>query len=268
MDPTTIANQATLLYNNVTTNSNTTTTRILSLYDLIATKETLLDTYIPGQTITYVTRVENTGSASLYNLTIVDNLGNGLVYYIDNSVKGYINGTATDVTVQKGTNTVTFIVNNVIEPNANVLIVFETTTPASNPETLTNTQTITANGGSTTGPVVSATPNPSATIAIANYAALEMTKSVDKSSIYSGESLVYTFEIINKGNETATNVAFNDTFPTGYKVETITLQTPDTPAPVTYDPATYVTLTTLAISNLTIPVGTSTLTVTGTYTTT
>ena len=40
-----IANQATLLYNNMTTNSNTVTTQILSLYDLTATKEALLDTY-------------------------------------------------------------------------------------------------------------------------------------------------------------------------------------------------------------------------------
>ena len=39
-----IANQATLLYNNMTTNSNTVTTQILSLYDLTATKEALLDT--------------------------------------------------------------------------------------------------------------------------------------------------------------------------------------------------------------------------------
>ena len=42
MDPVTIENQATLLYNNVTTNSNTAVTRILSLYDLTATKEHFL----------------------------------------------------------------------------------------------------------------------------------------------------------------------------------------------------------------------------------
>ena len=87
MDPVTIENQATLLYNNVTTNSNTAVTRILSLYDLTATKEALLDTYTPGQTITYVTRVENTGSAPLYNLTIVDNLADGLIRYINTSVE-------------------------------------------------------------------------------------------------------------------------------------------------------------------------------------
>ena len=94
-----------------------------------------------------------------------------------------------------------------------------------------------------------------------------MTKSVDKSSIYSGESLVYTFKIINRGNETATNVAFSDIFPAGYKIETITLKTPDEPDPIIYDPTTYVNFTTLAIPNLVIPVGTSTLVVTGTYTT-
>lgn len=268
MDPVTIENQATLLYNNVTTNSNTAVTRILSLYDLTATKEALLDTYTPGQTITYITRVENTGSAPLYNLTIVDNLADGLIRYINTSVEGYLNGSPIEIAVQTTTNSATFKVNSIVEPTDNVLIIFETTTPTSNPDTLTNTQTITANGGSTTGPVITVKPDPTATVTIANYAALEMTKSVDKSSIYSGESLVYTFKIINRGNETATNVAFSDIFPAGYKIETITLKTPDEPDPIIYDPTTYVNFTTLAIPNLVIPVGTSTLVVTGTYTTT
>ena len=124
-----IANQATLLYNNMTTNSNTVTTQILSLYDLTATKEALLDTYTPNQTITYVTRVENTGSASLYNLTVVDDLAKGLTQYVDNSVEGYLNGTPIEVNVQITNNTVIFTIDNVINPNDNVLIIFETTTP-------------------------------------------------------------------------------------------------------------------------------------------
>ena len=154
-----IANQATLLYNNMTTNSNTVTTQILSLYDLTATKEALLDTYTPNQTITYVTRVENTGSASLYNLTVVDDLAKGLTQYIDNSVEGYLNGTPIEVNVQITNNTVIFTIDNVINPNDNVLIIFETTTLQIRPDVLTNTQTITANGGSTTGLSLLSTPN-------------------------------------------------------------------------------------------------------------
>lgn len=261
-----IANQATLLYNNMTTNSNTVTTQILSLYDLTATKEALLDTYTPNQTITYVTRVENIGSASLYNLTVVDDLAKGLTQYVDNSVEGYLNGTPIEVNAQITNNTVTFTIDNVMNPNDNVLIIFETTTPTTRPDVLTNTQTITANGGSTTGPIVTVTPNPSASVKLANYVSLDITKSTNKASIYSGDTLIYTFQIINNGNETATNVAFKDIFPAGYKIETITLKTPDEPAPVIYDPTTYVTGTTLTIPNLAIPIGTSTLTVSGIYT--
>ena len=250
----------------MTTNSNTVTTQILSLYDLTATKEALLDTYTPNQTITYVTRVENTGSASLYNLTVVDDLAKGLTQYVDNSVEGYLNGTPIEVNVQITNNAVIFTIDNVINPNDNVLIIFETTTPTTRPDVLTNTQTITANGGSTTGPIVAVTPNPSATVTLANYVTLDITKAVDKTSIYSGESLVYTFKIVNRGNETATNVTFNDIFPTGYKINSIILKTPDSPDPIIYDPGTYVQFTTLRIDNLVIPVGTSTLTVTGIYT--
>ena len=108
MDPVTIANEATLIYDNITKNSNAVVTRILSLYDLTATKEALLDSYTPGQTITYITRVENTGSASLYNLTIVDDLANGTLQYIDTSIEGYLNGSPIEVDVQKTANTVTF----------------------------------------------------------------------------------------------------------------------------------------------------------------
>ena len=237
MDPVTIANEATLIYDNITKNSNAVVTRILSLYDLAATKEALLDSYTPGQTITYITRVENTGS-----------------------------GSPIEIDVQKTANTVTFKIDNVLNPNDNVLIIFETTTPTTNPEQITNTQTITANGGSTTGPIVTAKPNPSATVTLANYVTLDITKAVDKTSIYSGESLVYTFKIVNRGNETATNVTFNDIFPTGYKINSIILKTPDSPDPIIYDPGTYVQFTTLRIDNLVIPVGTSTLTVTGIYT--
>ena len=46
----------------------------------------------------------------------------------------------------------------------------------------------------------------------------------------------------------------------------ISLTTPDSPTPIIYDPTTYVTGTTLTIPNLAIPVGTSTLTVSGIYT--
>lgn len=78
-----------------------------------------------------------------------------------------------------------------------MLIIFETTTPTTRPDVLTNTQTITANGGSTTGPIVAVTPNPSASVKLANYVSLDITKSANKASIYSGDTLVYTFQIIN-----------------------------------------------------------------------
>ena len=76
-----------------------------------------------------------------------------------------------------------------------MLIIFETTTPTTRPDVLTNTQTITANGGSTTGPIVAVTPNPSASVKLANYVSLDITKSANKASIYSGDTLVYTFQM-------------------------------------------------------------------------
>lgn len=260
-----ISHQATLLYNNTTTSSNTVTTQILSLYSLSATVTSLLKDYTPGKHITYISRIENTGSSAIYNLKVTDNLGNGVTRYIPKSVKGFLNGTPIHIENQYSKNSVTFTVNHVLNPNDNVIIIFETSTPAKNLESIQTTQTISGNGGTTSGTVVNVIPKPTATVALANYATLNITKSVSSNSIYDGDELNYIFEITNSGNNIATHVTFSDSFPDGYKIKSITLSNDNSSTPMTFNPATYVSTNILTIPNLTIPVGTSKLIVSGIY---
>lgn len=255
-----ITNQASLIYNNQSTTSNIVYTNVLSPYSMIATKTPLVNTYTPNNQITYITRIENNGSSSIYNLSVVDDLGNGSLNYVDNSAHAYMNGTPINVTVTSSTNTITFNITNILNPNDNVLIIFEVN-PTSNTSTITNTQTITGNGGSTNGTLITVSPSPSATVNIESYARLEITKTASSQSIYPGDDLNYTFVLTNSGNIPATNVTFTDDFMNNYTINTITLTSNGTTT--TYSPSSYYTNNTLTIPNLTIPVGTSTLVVNG-----
>ena len=67
------SNQATLTYNGNTTNSNIAYGEILDV--LSATKTAVEGTYTPGEVVTYVVTMRNTGSTALTGITITDDLG-------------------------------------------------------------------------------------------------------------------------------------------------------------------------------------------------
>ena len=67
------SNQATLTYGGNTTNSNIAFGEILDV--VAATKTAIEGVYTPGQLVTYVVTLRNTGNAALTNLTITDDLG-------------------------------------------------------------------------------------------------------------------------------------------------------------------------------------------------
>ena len=67
------SNQATLTYNGSSTNSNVAYGEILDV--LVATKTAVEGSYTPGQTVTYVVTLRNTGTGTLNGLTVTDDLG-------------------------------------------------------------------------------------------------------------------------------------------------------------------------------------------------
>ncbi len=77
------SNQATLTYNGNTTNSNIAYGEILDV--LVTTKTAVEGSYTPGQLVTYVVTLRNTGNVPLTGLTVTDNLGgyefNGTTVY-------------------------------------------------------------------------------------------------------------------------------------------------------------------------------------------
>ena len=149
------SNQATLTYNGNSTNSNIAYGEILDV--LVATKTAVEGTYAPGQIVTYVVTLRNTGNSPLTGLTVTDNLGgynfNGtLVYpltYESGSVAMFTNGVPqTAPTVTAGP---PLVFSGITVPaGGDVVIVYQAQANAfANPAaggTIDNTVTVTGDG--------------------------------------------------------------------------------------------------------------------------
>ena len=197
------SNQATLTYGGNTTNSNIAYGEILDV--VTATKTAIEGTYTPGELVTYVVTLRNTGSTTLTNLTITDDLGgydfNGTtVYpltYEDGSVARFVNGVPqTAPAVTAGPPLVISGIN--IPAGGDVVLVYQARVNGfANPAaggTIVNTVTVTGDGIST--PITA-----SETVTAATAAALTISKSITPAQVVDNDRVTYTFVIQNTGNE-------------------------------------------------------------------
>lgn len=197
------SNQATLTYGGNTTNSNIAYGEILDV--VTATKTAIEGTYTPGELVTYVVTLRNTGSTALTNLTVTDDLGgydfNGtIVYpltYEDGSVARFVNGVPqTAPAVTAGPPLVISGIN--IPAGGDVVLVYQArvnsfANPAAS-STIVNTVTVTGDGIST--PITA-----SETVTAATAAALTISKSITPAQVVDNDRVTYTFVIQNTGNE-------------------------------------------------------------------
>ena len=210
-------NQATLTYNGNSTNSNIAYGEILDV--LVATKTAVDGSYAPGQIVTYVVTLRNTGNASLTGLVVTDNLGgydfNGAtVYpltYEDGSVALFTNG------VPQAAPTVTagppLVFSNITVPaGGDTVIVYQAQANAfANPAvggSIDNTVTVTGDGLSA--------PITATETVVANAAPLlTISKSITPSQVVDNDRVTYTFVIQNSGNQAVVatdDAAITDTF--------------------------------------------------------
>ena len=211
------SNQATLTYNGNTTNSNIAYGEILDV--LAATKTSVEGVYTPGETVTYVVTLRNTGTTTLTNLIVTDDLGgydfNGTTVYPLTYETGtaalFIGGVPqaapavtagpplvfSNISIPAGTDAVLIYqarVNSFADPAAGGTIV--------------NTVTITGDGVSTP---ITATE----TIGVATAPALTISKSITPAQVVDNDRVTYTFVIQNSGNEAVVatdNAAITDQF--------------------------------------------------------
>ena len=211
------SNQATLTYNGNTTNSNIAYGEILDV--LSATKTAVEGNYTPGEVVTYVVTLRNTGSTALTGITITDDLGGytfegTTVYpltYEAGSATLFVNG------VPQAAPAVTagppLVVSGLTIPAGGDLVlvyqaqVNEFANPAAG-GTIVNTVTVTGDGISTP---ITATE----TVTVAAAPNLTISKSISPAQVVDNDRVTYTFVIQNTGNEAVVatdNAAITDVF--------------------------------------------------------
>ena len=196
-------NQATLVYNGNSTNSNIAYGELLDV--LVATKTAVEGSYTPGQLVTYVVTLRNTGNAPLTGLVVTDDQGgygyNGTtVYpltYEDGSSVLFANG------VPQGAPTVTagppLVFSDITVPaGGDVVIVYQARAntfadPAVGGR-IDNTVTVTGDG-------LSAPITATETVIANAEPVLSISKSITPAQVVDNDRVTYTFVIQNSGNQ-------------------------------------------------------------------
>ena len=210
-------NQATLTYNGNSTNSNIAYGEILDV--LVATKTAVEGSYTPGQLVTYVVTLRNTGNAVLTGLVVTDDLGgydfNGTtVYplaYEAGSVALFANGVPQAAPAVVAGPPLVFS-DITVPAGGDVVIVYQAQANAfADPAvggTIDNTVTITGDGLSAP---ITATETVNANVG----AELTITKSITPAQVVDNDRVTYTFVIQNSGNQAVVatdDAAITDTF--------------------------------------------------------
>ena len=197
------SNQATLVYNGNTTNSNIAYGEILDV--LAATKTAVEGSYTPGELVTYVVTLRNTGTGTLNGLTVTDDLGAYTVgtttvtplTYEDGSVLLFVDGVlqpAPAVTAGPP-----LVVTGISIPGGSdaVLVYQARANSFANPTaggTIVNTVTITGDG-------LSAPSTATETVTAAAAPVLTISKSINPTQVVDNDRVTYTFVIQNSGNQ-------------------------------------------------------------------
>ena len=211
------SNQATLTYNGNATNSNIAYGEILDV--LTATKTSVEGSYAPGELVTYVVTLRNTGGSALTGLIVTDDLGgydfNGTtVYpltYEAGSAALFVNG------VPQAAPAVTagppLVVSGLTVPaGGDAVLVYQARANGyadpSAGATIDNTVTVTGDG-------LSAPITATETVVAEAAPALTISKSITPTQVVDNDRVTYTFVIQNSGNQAVIatdNAAITDTF--------------------------------------------------------
>lgn len=211
------SNQATLTYNGNTTNSNIAYGEILDV--LVATKTSIEGTYTPGQILTYVVTLRNTGNAALTGLTVTDDLGgydfNGTTVYPLDYVAGsaalFVNGVPQAAPAVVAGPPLVF--SGISVPaGGDAVIVYQAQANAyADPAaggSIDNTVTVTGDGLS--APIIA-----TETVTADTEPVLTISKSITPAQVVDNDRVTYTFVIQNSGNQSVVatdNAAITDTF--------------------------------------------------------
>lgn len=208
-------NQATLSYNGNSVDSNIAYGEILDV--LTATKTAIEGAYTPGDTLTYVVTLRNTGVAALTALTVTDDLGgyafNGATVYPLSYVVGsaalFVDGVPQAVpAVTAGP---PLVVSGITVPaGGDAVLVYQAQVTAFADPVGAIDNTVTVTGAGLSAPVTA-----TETVPAEQAPQLTISKSISPSQVVDNDRVTYTFVIQNYGNLAVVatdNAAITDQF--------------------------------------------------------
>lgn len=267
----TFTNMATLSFNGNQVNSNTVTGTITQV--LAAAKTSVEGTYYPGDTVTFIVNIVNSGTTAFTDLTITDDLGgytyNGsTVYpltYVEGTAKLYVGGEAQSApTVTAGPPMV--VTGLSVPANSSAVLVYQARANSYAPlgleESVTNTITVTGTGISDL--TASAVTN------FDTQARLTISKCLSPTVVAENGQVTYTFTLQNYGPVAVTttdDAVITDTFDPALDLSSVTFNgiSWTSGTQYTYDDTTGVFTT--QEGYITVPAATYTQTTNGTWTT-
>ena len=200
--------------------SNVTQTNVTYSSSISITKMALSSGFVPGENLSFMLRITNTGSDALTNIVVTDNLGVGSDPARSDLVPmEYVVGSAAQSSNHEPWETVS--------PSSTYPLTFEIASMASGDvveitysaqvlgsycgETIISTATASADGVG--GSVSDSAEN---TLTEASYAHIVVAKSGSSESVTTGESFTYTVNLTNTGNIDATGIVVTDNLPTDF----------------------------------------------------
>ncbi len=265
-------NYATLTYSGGTTDSNTVTGELLETLSM--TKTALPERYRPGDRVSFVVSMVNSGNLPLTNLTLTDqlgsySLGSATLYplaYEENSLRLFSNGVAQTPPAVASTAPLT-ITGITVPAGGNVQLIYQSTVTAFAPlgTEATVTNQVTATGG-ISNPVTAST-----TIGNASAVDLQVTKALSPTAVAENGQITYTFVIANRGSipaGTADQAVLTDTFNPRLTNLTVTYNTAAWTAGVNYSYDAATGLFTTLPGQITVPAATYIQNTDGTWSTT
>ncbi|MBR3837376.1 MAG: hypothetical protein IKJ74_04435 [Clostridia bacterium] len=210
-------NQATLTYNNITTNSNVATGELLEV--LSATKTAVTPSYSTGSDVTYVISILNSGTAPITGVTVSDDLGaytTGTqtltpLTYEEGSARLFIGGVLQPAPTVAAGPPLTFS-GITVPAGGNALLLYEAVAnefaPPGAGGSIVNTATVTGSG-------ITQEVTATATVLPSSSARLSITKTISPSVVTENSRVTYTFLIQNFGSspvEATGNAVVTDSF--------------------------------------------------------
>ena len=212
----TFTNQATLSYRNATVASNIVTGEILEV--LSVTKNAVDTSYRPGDTITYVIGVTNTGETAVTGLTLTDDLGaytpaGGTevvpLDYVPGTLQLYADGVLQPTPVITAQDPLT-VTGLTVQDNGSLLLIYQAQVNEYAPLGVSAAieNTVTVSGAQLTEPVTA-----TAVVDADLEPVLSISKALSPVAVNENGRVTYTFVLENRGaTEASGDVVISDTF--------------------------------------------------------